>query len=58
VKDVITKILEENQTPMDKDEIVKKVLEKRLVKSNTILVNLQNPKYFKKDKDGKYSLVN
>ena len=51
------KILEENQTPMDKDEIVKKVLEKRLVKSNTILVNLQNPKYFKKDKDGKYSLV-
>ena len=58
VKDVITKILEENQIPMDKDEIIKKVLEKRLVKSNTILVNLQNPKYFKKDKDGKYSLVN
>ena len=54
VKDVIRKILEKNG-PMTKEEIIKKVLKERYVKENTIMVNLQNPKYFKKGKDGKYS---
>jgi len=57
VKDVIINVLETAGVPLEKSEIVKRVLEKRLVKPNTILVNLQNPKYFKKNKDGKYSLV-
>lgn len=56
VKDVIKKILEKNG-PLTKDEIVQKVLKERYVKENTIIVNLQNQKYFKKDKDGKYSIV-
>jgi len=56
VKDVIKKILEKNG-PLSKDEIVQKVLKERYVKENTIIVNLQNQKYFKKDKDGKYSIV-
>lgn len=56
VKDVIRKVLEKNG-PLAKDEIVSKVLRERYVKENTILVNLQNPKYFKKDKDGRYSVV-
>ena len=34
-----------------------KVMKERYVKENTIVVNLQNPKYFKKDKEGKYSAV-
>ncbi|MEK7607676.1 MAG: sigma factor-like helix-turn-helix DNA-binding protein [Patescibacteria group bacterium] len=56
VKDVIKKILEKHG-PLGKKEIIDKVLKERYVKENTILVNLQNPKYFKKDKDGKYSVV-
>jgi len=54
VKDVIRKIIEKNG-PLTKDKIIEKVLKERYVKENTILVNLQNPKYFKKDKEGKYS---
>lgn len=56
VREVIRKILEKNG-PLAKDKIIEKVLKERYVKENTILVNLQNPKYFKKDKEGKYSPV-
>lgn len=56
VKDVIRKVLEKNG-PMTKEEIIKKVLKERYVKENTIIVNLQNPKLFKKSQDGKYSVV-
>ena len=56
VKDVIKKVIEKNG-PMTKDQIIEKVLKERYVKENTILVNLQNGKTFKKDKEGKYSLV-
>ncbi len=56
VKEVIKKIIEKNG-PMAKDEIIKKVLKERYVKENTIMVNLQNPKYFKKSKEGKYSVI-
>ncbi len=54
VKDVIRKILDK-EGPLTKDKIVEKVLKERYVKENTILVNLQNPKHFKKDKEGRYS---
>ncbi len=56
VKDVIVNIIEKNG-PMHKDKIIEKVLKERYVKENTILVNLQNPKLFKKDKEGKYHFV-
>lgn len=56
VKDVIKKVIEKNG-PMTKEQIIEKVLKERYVKENTILVNLQNGKTFKKDKEGKYSLV-
>jgi DNA-binding winged helix-turn-helix (wHTH) protein len=56
VKDVIKKVLEQNG-PLPKDKIIEKVLKERYVKENTIMVNLQNPKYFKKDKEGRYSLA-
>lgn len=54
VKDVIRDILAK-EGPLTKEEIIKKVLKERYVKENTILVNLQNSKYFKKDKEGRYS---
>ncbi|MES2213327.1 MAG: sigma factor-like helix-turn-helix DNA-binding protein [Patescibacteria group bacterium] len=56
VKDVIRGVIEKNG-PLTKDEIIKKVLKERYVKENTIMVNLQNPKYFKKSKEGKYSIA-
>jgi DNA-directed RNA polymerase delta subunit len=56
VKDVIRKILEK-EGPLPKDKIIEKVLKERYVKENTIMVNLQNNKFFKKDKDNKYHIV-
>lgn len=56
VKDVIKKILTENG-PLTKDKIIEKVLKERYVKENTILVNLQNQKHFKKDKEGRYAIA-
>jgi len=56
VKDVIKKILEK-EGPLVKEKMVEKVLKERYVKENTILVNLQNSKYFKKDRDNRYHNV-
>ena len=56
VKDVIKGIIVKNGS-LTKDEIIKKVLKERYVKENTIMVNLQNPKFFKKGKDGKYDIA-
>ncbi|OHA85099.1 MAG: hypothetical protein A2591_02085 [Candidatus Yonathbacteria bacterium RIFOXYD1_FULL_52_36] len=53
VRDVIKNILKEDG-PLTKEEIVAKVLNERHVKENTILVNLQNPSYFKRDTKGRY----
>lgn len=56
VKEVIKGILKKHG-PLTKDEIIEKVMKERYVKENTILVNLHNTKFFRKDKDGKYSSV-
>ncbi len=56
VKDVIKKIIEKNG-PMTKKEIVDKVMKERYVKENTIVINLQNKKYFIKNKEGKYEVA-
>ncbi len=56
VRDVIKKVLRDNG-PMTRENVVDKVLKERHVKPGTVIVNLQNPKYFKKGKDGKWSVV-
>lgn len=56
VRDVIRDILRK-EGPLTKDEIIEKVLKERHVKAGTIVVNLQNQKYFKRGRDGKFSLV-
>lgn len=56
VRDVIREILEK-EGPLSKEEIIDKVLKERYVKENTIVVNLQNGKHFKKTKDGKYKVA-
>ena len=56
VRDVIRNVLRESG-PLTKDQIVEKVLKERHVKPGTVVVNLQNQKYFKRGKDGKFVLV-
>jgi hypothetical protein len=55
-RDVITDILKK-EGPMSKEDIIKKVNKERYFKNNTILVNLLNTKYFKKNKNGLFDLV-
>ena len=52
IKDVIAKSLSKSPKPLSKEEIVSAVLEQRQVKENTILLNLQNRKLFKKTGEG------
>jgi len=56
VRDVIRGAIEK-EGPMKKDEIIKRVKKARFVKDNTILVNLNDSRYFKRMKDGRYSAV-
>jgi len=56
VKDVILKILTSAKKPLKREEILEKVLEQRMVKENTILLNLSNKKYFLRDPKGKYRI--
>ncbi len=57
VSDVIVKILKNAKKPLLKKEIIEKVLKKKFVKEQTIMINLGNKKIFSRDSDGKYSLV-
>jgi len=56
VKDVLVDILKSASKPMPKAELVAKVLNNRMVKENTILLNLQDSKVFSKREDGAYVL--
>jgi hypothetical protein len=56
VRDVIAEILKK-EGPLTKEEVVDRVLKERFLKKNTILVNLQNAKYFKKLDDNRYTVA-
>lgn len=56
VRDVIKKLLVSG--PLSKEEIIKSVMRERYVKENTILINLQNSKHFRRNSDGNYTVVN
>lgn len=56
VREVIKEILQKHG-PLTRQEIIDKVLNERYVKPNTIVVNLQNPKYFKKDGESRYMTI-
>lgn len=47
VEEVIITVLEEAGEPLHKSVIIEKVLEKRIVKPSTIILNLQKPKFKK-----------
>jgi hypothetical protein len=56
VKDVIVDLMRTEGRALHKDDIVAKVLSHRLVKENTIILNLQDPKTFYKKGNGVYAL--
>lgn len=57
VSDIIKDILAKSGEPMTREEIVKQVLRSRKVKETTILLNLQNKKFFKKVGKNSYKLA-
>lgn len=56
VREVITQLLKKHG-PLKSEEVLAKVNKKRILKRNTILLNLQNKKFFKRLPDGRYSVV-
>lgn len=56
VREVIEKILEDDG-PLERDEIIDKVLKERYVKPNTVVVNLQDNDHFRKNDNGEYELA-
>ena len=57
VADVIVSVLAKAGSPLEKQELIKRVLEKRKVKDTTILLNLQNRKRFRKTGEEGYTLA-
>ena len=57
VADIISEVLKEAGEPLHRDEIVKRVLDKRQVKETTILLNLQSKPQFKRSAKATYVLV-
>ncbi|HNY36078.1 MAG TPA: sigma factor-like helix-turn-helix DNA-binding protein [Candidatus Pacearchaeota archaeon] len=56
VKDVIYQVLNSSEQALPKEAIVQSVLQQRMVKESTILLNLQNKKFFTRDEEGKYKI--
>lgn len=56
VRDVIKEIIRK-EGALSKEQVMEKVMKERYVKPNTIMVNLQNPKFFKKNKQGLYTIA-
>lgn len=56
IRDVIYREIKGSGVPLSKKEIIKRVLAQRKVQPSTILLNLQNKKYFAKTKEGLYTI--
>lgn len=54
VKDVIIHVLQEEGNALQRDELVKRVMQQRKVQENTISFNLQNRNFFQKEKNKYY----
>ena len=57
VSDIISEVLKDAGEPLHRDEIVKRVLDKRQVKETTILLNLQSKPQFKRTTKATYALA-
>ena len=56
VKDVILSVLKESEKPLTREQVLDKVLKQRIVKANTVFLNLNNKKFFLKNPEGKYQV--
>jgi hypothetical protein len=56
VKDVLVDILKDHGKPLARAQLISKVGQVRMVKENTILLNLQDSSTFVRDKDGHYTI--
>lgn len=56
VKDVIARVINNAGGELEKEAVVSEVLKQRRVQPNTVLLNLQNQKYFFKSPEGKYTI--
>ncbi|MFB6212278.1 MAG: HTH domain-containing protein [Candidatus Magasanikbacteria bacterium] len=54
-KEVIKKLLKE-EGPLSADEVIKRVNEKKILKDNTIILNLQDKNHFERLEDGRYDI--
>lgn len=57
VKEVIRRVLETGKAPLAREELVRRVLKQRLVKENTIVLNLQDKTMFRRLPSGDFTLV-
>lgn len=57
VRDVLASLLKSSRLPLERDEIIRLASQKRMVKPQTILLNLQDRSLFKRTDDGRYTLV-
>lgn len=57
VRDIIVSVLKEKGVPLERNEIVRLVSERRFIKPQTVVLNLQNKSLFRRTADGKYTLV-
>lgn len=55
VREIIANVLDSSKRPLVKEEVLREVLKQRQVKPNTILLNLQDRRYFVKDAEGGYT---
>ncbi|MDP3795105.1 MAG: sigma factor-like helix-turn-helix DNA-binding protein [bacterium] len=56
VREVLATILAQSAKALSKEEIMERMKGQRLVKENTVFLNLQNRKYFVRLADGRYSV--
>ena len=54
VSEVLARVLKNSSQPMTREEIIAAVCKERNVKPNTVLLNLQNKRYFAKMGDGRF----
>ena len=54
-REVMARLLKDNG-PLTPDDLMKLVLSERLLKKNTVLINLRNRKHFKRLEDGRYTV--
>lgn len=56
VRDVVREVLQKGG-PMTREKVIEEVKKVRYVKDNTILVNLNDSRYFKRNKNGTYAVA-